>query len=78
MRSEIIAHQLSQEQGDIPPLKVNVSTTAVSMPYRQGKRLRGCGVLSAGRHHLPMTLAQLRWIRLLVLVWPHGGLPLED
>ena len=32
-RSEmIIAHQLSQEQGDIPPLKVNVNTTAESMP----------------------------------------------
>lgn len=28
----IIAHQLSQEQGDIPPLKVNVNTTAESMP----------------------------------------------
>ena len=28
----IIAHQLSQEQGDIPPLKVNVNATAESMP----------------------------------------------
>ena len=28
----IIAHQLSQEQGDIPPLKLNVNTTAESMP----------------------------------------------
>ena len=32
-RSEmIIAHQLSQEQGDIPPLKLNVNMTAASMP----------------------------------------------
>ena len=47
-RSEmIIAHQLSQEQGDIPPLKVNVNTTAASMPTPPRKKLAGLwGVIS--------------------------------